>query len=1094
MPIPTRVSIVALGLAVFWRVTVGATSRPIWQDVDATALAASSIARDTLPVPFRLVALDRAALEDLLAQAPTEASAAAQTVTVELPLPMPDGTLAHFRIVEAPVMAPELARRFPQIRTYRGQGLDDPTATLRFDLTPGGFHAQILRAGDSVYIDPLHRGETVLHQSYLKRDLRRNPDEPPFVCHVQDPEGHARDDGSTLSRVDLPATPSGTTLRTYRLALAGTGEYTAAVCAPNPAAVACGLAAMVTSMNRVNGVYEREVAIRMVLVANNDQLVYTDGTSDPYTNNDGYTMLGENQANLDAVIGTASYDIGHVFSTGGGGIAQLKVPCQAGWKAQGVTGRSIPVGDPFDIDYVAHEMGHQWGALHTFNGTTGSCGGGNRSASAAYEPGSGSTIMAYAGICGAEDLQPNSDDIFHTKSFDEIVTYSTTGNGNTCAQKTPTGNTPPTVNPGASYTVPKQTPFTLTGSASDPNGDALTYLWEEYDLGASSPPQGDTTAARPIFRTFTAVTSPSRTFPRLADILANTQTFGEWMSNRTRTMTFRLTVRDNRAGGGGVDRASTTVNVSSTAGPFAVTQPTTGTTWSGDGTAAVSWNVASSNLSPVNCSAVDILLSTNGGASFPTVLAADTPNDGAETVAVPAITTSQARVKVLCRNNIFFDISNPDFAIACVAPGAFTLTAPADASTFSGNTMTLEWAAAPGARNYDVYLGTETDPPLVQTTTEPTLTVAVTPGQTYNWEVVARNGCGQTPVAGTWAFTVTAPLLEPVRPVEVDRVASGTTGDLNGVLEPGETVVVSPSWRNDGTGTTTFTGVLSDFSGPGDVTYSLVDSTGDYGSLPAGATGSSQSGPGNSYVLGVSSPATRPALHWDSTVVETLSTGSSHTWTLHIGRSFTDVPAGDPGSRFIETLLHNHITSGCDVGMYCPASSVTRWQMAVFIAQSLVGPEGVVPVSGTVGASSYDCVEGGTSLFGDVPAGDAGCKFIHFLYCRGITAGCGPGIYCPGDVVDRWQMAVFLAAGMVGPGGTIPVSGEIEGRAFDCSAGGASLFTDVQPTDGGCPAVHYIFGHRVTAGCDTGMYCPGHDTTRWQMAVFLTVAFGLELY
>ncbi|MCU0294160.1 MAG: M12 family metallo-peptidase, partial [Thermoanaerobaculaceae bacterium] len=547
MPAPTRIRTVALGLVVFWSVAAGATSPAIWQDVAEAPLPTGGTTRGTTPVAFRLVALDRAALEGLLAQVPAEASAAVQAAPVELPLPMPDGTFSRFQIVETPVMAPELARRFPEIRTYRGQDLDDPTATLRFDLTPRGFHAQILRAGDSVYIDPLYRGETVLHQSYLKRDLRRNPDEPPFVCHVTDPEGHADDDGSTLPRVTLPATPSGTTLRTYRLALAGTGEYTTAVCAPNPADVTCGLAAMVTSMNRVNGVYEREVAIRMVLVANNDLLVYTSGAKDPYTNGSGSTMLGENQSNLDAVIGSANYDIGHVFSTGGGGVAYVGVPCQAGMKAQGVTGRGTPIGDPFDIDYVAHEMGHQWGGYHTFNGTTGSCSG-NRSSSAAYEPGSGSTIMAYAGICGTEDLQPNSDDVFHTKSFDQIVAYST-GTGNTCAQQTATGNTPPTVDPGASYTVPRQTPFILTGSATDPNGDVLSYLWEEYDLGTASPPQGDTTATRPIFRSFTPSTSPSRTFPKLSDILSSTQTFGEWMSNRTRTMTFRLTVRDHRVGG-----------------------------------------------------------------------------------------------------------------------------------------------------------------------------------------------------------------------------------------------------------------------------------------------------------------------------------------------------------------------------------------------------------------------------------------------------------------------------------------------------------------------------------------------------------------
>ncbi len=673
-----------------------------------------------LPQRFRALEVDVNTLENLLSRAPAEGSAAAATSPLLLTLPYPDGTDRRFRVEESPILEPELAASFPEIRTFAAKGVDDPTATARLSLTSLGFHAMVLSASGTVLIDPYRRWDARYVLSYFKAEARK-PAGAAFRCEV---DGESQEDAAREETLVSVEAPSGTQLRTYRLALAGTGEYSTAVCAPNPVTVACALNAMAVSMNRVNGVYEREVAIRMVMVANNNLIVYTNGAADPYSNGSGSAMLGQNQSNLDSVIGPANYDVGHVFSTGGGGVAQLNVPCTAS-KARGVTGQPNPVGDPFDIDYVAHEMGHQFGGAHTFNGTTQNCGG-NRSGSSAYEPGSGTTIMAYAGICGAEDLQPHSDDTFHTRSCDQIVSFSTGATGSSCAAITATGNTPPTVSAGPAFTIPKQTPFTLTGSATDPDGDTLTYMWEEFDLGSAAPPNDDVAAARPIFRSFVPLAVPSRTFPRLSDILDNVSTLGESMSTRNRTMTFRLTVRDNRAGGGGVNWAATTVTVNAAAGPFAVTQPNTALSWAGNSPQTVTWNVAGTNVAPVSCANVAIDLSTDGGNSFPTALLASTANDGSEAVTIPNTPASQARVRVACVGNVFFDISNTDFSI--VAPGpAPTLTAvdPASGLVTGGTSVTL--TGTNFVNGATVLFGAV--PATLVTFNDPTSLTAVTPAQ-----------------------------------------------------------------------------------------------------------------------------------------------------------------------------------------------------------------------------------------------------------------------------------------------------------------------------------------------------------------------------
>lgn len=656
----------------------------LWIDINESTIVEKHD-RQIIPIFYRTLELNVPFLKEVLKQAPTEFTEASKTEKVVLSLPMPDGTSSRFYIVNSPIMESELARKYPEIQTYAGQGIDDPTATVRFDLTPAGFHAMILSENGTVFIDPYSKGNIDNYISYYKKDfIVPESKRGEFICNFEPDIDIAKEISELMLSNNLKY--SGTQLRTYRLAVATTGEYTAY----HGGTVAKGLAAVVTSTNRVNGVYEKEVAVRMVLVANNDIIIYTNASTDPYTNTNGVTMLGQNQTNLDAVIGNANYDIGHVFSTGGGGIAGLGVVCRAGNKARGVTGSPAPIGDPFDIDYVAHEIGHQYGANHTFNGDAGNCAGTNRNASTAYEPGSGSTIMAYAGICSPQDLQMTSHDYFHLASVMEIVTYTTLGSGN-CPVPTSTGNNPPIVSAGTrGFSIPINTPFVLTGSATDPDGHPLSYCWEEYDLGPAGHPNTPSGTA-PIFRSFKGVTTPSRTFPKIADIVNNTQVMGEILPSYARGLKFRLTARDNRTGGGGVGWDSISFSVTNTAGPFQVTVPNTALSWAGGSVQTVTWNVANTNISPVSCSAVRILLSTDGGYTYPTVLVANTPNDGTELITLPNISTSQARIRVEAVGNIFFDISNANFTIT---PSSVTVISPnGGESWIMGTNQTITWTS-----------------------------------------------------------------------------------------------------------------------------------------------------------------------------------------------------------------------------------------------------------------------------------------------------------------------------------------------------------------------------------------------------------------
>ncbi len=647
----------------------------LWNPIDLDDVPSTVVPR-TQMTNFDLFSLNTNELKSQVEAAPHEFSG--QTSNIVVSIPRPDGTLERFSVYYSPVMEDELAAQFPDIRTYAGQGIDDPEASLRFDITPIGFHAQVLSDDGSYYVDPYAQASDQLYVSYFpSQNIPKSVFQafPPIdVSLNSDPN---QDDSNFPGEGEFGGR-SGTVLREYRLAVATTGEYSqfhANLNAGVPAATA-SLAAVVVAVNRVDGVYRTELSVTMRLVANNSAIIFTDANTDPYTNNDGFAMLAENQRTIDNIIGNANYDIGHVFSTGGGGIARLGSVGINPVKAQGVTGLPTPIDDAFYIDYVAHEIGHQFGGNHSFNGIDGSCGA--RNASTAYEPGSGTTIMAYAGICGADDVQRNSDPYFHSISFDEAIAHVDTVIP-TVGRRIQTGNSIPIVSAGADFVIPARTPFVLTATGTDANAnDGLTYSWEQRDLGPAQALSAADNGQSPLFRFWSPTSEPSRYFPRLSSLVNNQVPVGEQLPTTNRTMNFRATVRDNRFTGGGVNTDDMRISVVDTGSAFSVSAPNTAVTWDGLSQQIVSWNVANTTAGPINAAFVDIFMSSDGGLTYPHLVAQRVANNGQASIFVPNIGTSQARIMVRGNNNIFFDISDVDFTVVPV-PVILTI-APATSS------------------------------------------------------------------------------------------------------------------------------------------------------------------------------------------------------------------------------------------------------------------------------------------------------------------------------------------------------------------------------------------------------------------------------
>ena len=746
----------------------------IWKNTIKRADAVTFENKTRLTNP-KLFSLNTEQLKNSLTNAHSRNSG--QVSNIILSFPNADGKMESFKIFENSNMEAGLADRYPEIKSYVGQGIENSASTIYFSVSPLGLQSMVLYADRSAaFIEPYTK-DLGTYAVYRKSDkiASLSQFECKMIATAKKDLGHLVN--STAQR---PNADDGN-LRNFRLAMSVTGEYTAYFGGTK----ALALAAINNTMTRVNGVFENDFGVHMNLISNTDTVIYTSASTDPYANASTGAAGAWNQqlqTTLTNTIGSANYDIGHLFgaSGGGGNAGCIECVCKNPTssvplgKGSGYTSPAdgIPSGDNFDIDYVAHEMGHQFGANHTFTHS-------NEGTGAQMEPGSGSTIMGYAGITGTTtDVQAHSDPYFHAYSIQQVTNYIKT---TSCQTTTITGNSIPTANAGIDYTIPKGTPFMLTGTGTDANGDVLTYDWEQMNAGTSTTTvPAATRTTGPAFRSISPSTSPTRYFPRMSTILTGVTSWKwEVVPTVARTMNFRLTVRDNRAGGPANNSDDTVITVNGTAGPFSVSAPNTAVSWAAGSTQTVTWVVSGTTANGVNTANVDILLSTDGGNTYPITILAATPNDGTQTITVPNNAGSANRIMIKGTNHIFFDVSNANFTIT---GGSTDITAPSAPASLaaSGTTQTttnLAWTASTdniAVTGYDVYQGSVYKATVSSTSYTVT---GLTASTAYTFFVKAKDAAGNASVSSNVVnVTTLAPASDTTVPsTPTSLTASGTT-------------------------------------------------------------------------------------------------------------------------------------------------------------------------------------------------------------------------------------------------------------------------------------------------------------------------------
>lgn len=669
---------ISLLLGAFCLCASAVFSQKVWQRIslDAVHLPAH-IDRDFEPTTYEAFVLDYATLRQALADAPFEETPAARHPLV-VDMPTLDGQLEPYALIEIAVLPRNAASRYPDIRTYAGYALREPSRKIRLTLSPEwGLQGMIRRSDKGItYIERLAPGEHAFYRVYDRKAFPQSLRSGlPAILEANPTAIDVPRATVTQPVIQERGLAAPVTVRVYRFAAATTGEFSQ----DHGGTKASVLAAITGYTNRLNAIYEADLAVRLVLVDDIEKIIFLDPATDPYTGTSVQGWLDQNPlAILNALGGQEKYDIGHVFARflGGSaiGVGASSSVCTS-LKGRGCSaGRQGIYGDEF-FSIVGQEIGHQWGGGHTWA----YCGdNGGINPEEACEPGSGSTIMSYAGSCGTDNVQNNADLYYNICSIIKIRRFIDRGSGSTCGTLITTTNNAPEINLPYrnNFFIPIRTPFELNAAATDPDGDALTYCWEQLDpVGFVR--LGQASGNSPLFRSFPPTRATNRVFPRLSTIIANASDRTELLPTYDRKLTFGLTVRDNRTGGGGIAFDTLVFRATAQAGPFLVNSPNTAVTWETGKYETITWDVANTNGPLVNCQRVHIRLSTDGGLTYPITLASNVPNNGRACVAVPNVTTDRARVRVEAADNVFFDISNTNFTVKAPTTAGFSVCAAA---------------------------------------------------------------------------------------------------------------------------------------------------------------------------------------------------------------------------------------------------------------------------------------------------------------------------------------------------------------------------------------------------------------------------------